>query len=341
MYHNQLRASRFMIALLFASLSASQTTAAEGVLEINQACAEQTGCFPGDTAGFPVTITQPGSYRLTSNLVNTTVVSPHISLASSYITLDLGGFEVSGPVSCIGTPPGCSGGAEGEGITYDVSTRQHLVVRNGTVRGTNAQGILLGERATVEDVHVDDTAGTGILVGSFGTVRRSTVVSATSSGIMAGDVSRIVDNVSMSTGGFGISCGDGCTIADNVASGAISFAILAQDTARVHGNTATDSGAGILVDQGSVIESNSVKGNSGIGINAGPGSLIIGNAVRENSSLALSCFLVDTSEQGFSGYRDNILSQNNGTPGSADSDQGVFRCIPMGTNICGTNTTCP
>ena len=28
----------------------------EGVLEINQVCAVNTGCFVGDSAGFPVTI---------------------------------------------------------------------------------------------------------------------------------------------------------------------------------------------------------------------------------------------------------------------------------------------
>ncbi len=35
--------------------------AVDGVLEINQACAVNAGCFAGDTAGFPVTITGAGS----------------------------------------------------------------------------------------------------------------------------------------------------------------------------------------------------------------------------------------------------------------------------------------
>ena len=52
--------------LLFAL--ATPALAVDGVLEINQTCAVQTGCFAGDSPGFPVTITQPGSYRLTSNL---------------------------------------------------------------------------------------------------------------------------------------------------------------------------------------------------------------------------------------------------------------------------------
>ncbi len=44
---------------------ATSAYASDGVLEINQACAVNTGCFPGDDPGFPVTVVQPGSYSLT------------------------------------------------------------------------------------------------------------------------------------------------------------------------------------------------------------------------------------------------------------------------------------
>ena len=42
--------------------------ASDGVIEINQARALQGGVTEGDTPGFPVTISQSGSYRLTGNL---------------------------------------------------------------------------------------------------------------------------------------------------------------------------------------------------------------------------------------------------------------------------------
>jgi hypothetical protein len=54
-----------------ALLLSISSRAADGVIEINQSCVAG-GCFAGDTAGFPVTISQPGSYRLTSNLSPTT-----------------------------------------------------------------------------------------------------------------------------------------------------------------------------------------------------------------------------------------------------------------------------
>ena len=62
----------FVLPLLTLTL-ALPALAVDGVLEINQACAESTGCFAGDSPGFPVTIQDPGSYRLTGALVLTDV----------------------------------------------------------------------------------------------------------------------------------------------------------------------------------------------------------------------------------------------------------------------------
>ena len=55
------------VLLLSGLLLATSSWAGDGVLEINQACAVETGCMPGDTAGFPVAILTSGSYRLTSS----------------------------------------------------------------------------------------------------------------------------------------------------------------------------------------------------------------------------------------------------------------------------------
>ena len=55
-------------AILAPALGPAPALADAGRLEINQICAVETGCFPGDAAGFPVTLTTPGSYALTGNL---------------------------------------------------------------------------------------------------------------------------------------------------------------------------------------------------------------------------------------------------------------------------------
>ena len=67
--------------------------ASDGVLEINQACALNGGCFSGDDAGFPVTISSPGSYRLTSSLSVGNPDKLAIDITSWRIKLMLSGFN--------------------------------------------------------------------------------------------------------------------------------------------------------------------------------------------------------------------------------------------------------
>ena len=62
--------------------------ATEGALEINQACVAG-GCFPGDTAGFPVTIATRGNYELTSNLTLDNTDQRAIKVNSDNVVIDL------------------------------------------------------------------------------------------------------------------------------------------------------------------------------------------------------------------------------------------------------------
>ena len=130
-------------------------------------------------------------------------------------------------------------------------------------------------------------------------------------------------------------------IRGNVASGALGTAILALGHSVIHGNTASDSFAGITAGEASVVQENTSRGNS-FGIEASAGSKVVGNAIRENSGPALRCTVETNGAQQASGYRDNVMTQNNGTPSSADSDQGIVGpCVSLGNNLCGTNTGCP
>ena len=90
--------------LALASLIARAAIASEGVLEINQTCAVQTGCFAGDAAGLPVTITASGSYRLTSNLAVLNENTDGIQVGADDVSIDLNGLAIQVPVTCSGTP---------------------------------------------------------------------------------------------------------------------------------------------------------------------------------------------------------------------------------------------
>jgi hypothetical protein len=56
---------------------------------------------PGDTPGFPVTISQPGSYRLDSNLTVPDVNTTAILITANNVTLDLNGFSIIGSTQCM------------------------------------------------------------------------------------------------------------------------------------------------------------------------------------------------------------------------------------------------
>ncbi|MBW2496898.1 MAG: right-handed parallel beta-helix repeat-containing protein [Deltaproteobacteria bacterium] len=135
------------VAALLMFLLAAPALAVDGVLEINQTCAVETGCFPGDAPGFPVSVTQPGSYRLTGSLdlsaegVNVSGIAVDVPAA----TIDLGGFHIVGPTSCSGsgTTIDCnpsSTGVGSAGVQFSIDATAG-VVQNGIVRSMTNFGI--------------------------------------------------------------------------------------------------------------------------------------------------------------------------------------------------------
>jgi hypothetical protein len=159
--------SRTKILLLLAVVvgGAGPVGAVDGVIEINQAKAMAgglNGSLVSDPPGFPVSITQPGSYRLTGDLTvpdgNTTAISIPVI---ADVTLDLGGFAIRGP-NLVNDNPACSAGGTGYGIVSDANP---TVVRNGSVIGMGSEGIRVGGvNSKFEDVRVVHNCGAGIHV---------------------------------------------------------------------------------------------------------------------------------------------------------------------------------
>jgi len=166
---------RLLIAIA-AIITTAPVFASDGQLEINQACAVNTGCFPGDAPGFPVTITTPGSYRLTGSLDLSAegVNVSGIAVSVPAVTIDLGGFHIAGPTSCSGsgTNISCSPSSTGVGVAGVQFTINATagVVQNGIVRNMTNFGIL--SQATglrVQDVTAIHNGRDGI-TGSQGSL---------------------------------------------------------------------------------------------------------------------------------------------------------------------------
>ena len=298
------------IALVLGSFAGPAAYAAEGQLEINQTCAVQTGCFPGDVAGFPVTINNPGSYVLTSNLT-VTIVQAAIFPSVGDFSLDLGGYEIAGPVTCTGSGStlSCSGTA-GSGLAG--AAHANIQVFNGFVRGFGFNGIAVGQGGQIHDVTVEGNGNIGIRTGAYSTVRNSIAYRNGAAGFFLGDATLIErtmavanrfngvnsspgstllsnlardngadglrsttasvfrGNHSYGNGGNGIFCGTGCLVSDNL--------------------SAQNDQAGIIVGDGSSVQANLSTGNSGVGVtfNGGTQTSYRANDLRNNTLGATS-----------------------------------------------------
>src|SRR6266481_1804172 len=86
---SKLSAAVFFAAVAVLGLAAS-AGAVDGTIEINQAKVLATG-------GFPYTISNTGSYRLTGNLTVSGSSLNAIDVNASHVTIDLNGFSIIGP----------------------------------------------------------------------------------------------------------------------------------------------------------------------------------------------------------------------------------------------------
>jgi hypothetical protein len=167
---------RWNLTLLLTLLAATPAAAVDGVLEINQTCAVQTGCFAGDTAEFPVDIAEAGSYLLTGNLNAPTASTTMIRINADNVTLDLNGFSIIGPVECTGTPTVCDtpDPNNGTGIGGGASS---VTIKNGTVRGMGSRGINFqqGEDIRILDMRVISNGEKGILAAARSLVSNCTI----------------------------------------------------------------------------------------------------------------------------------------------------------------------
>lgn len=195
--------TRLALGLALLSVATVASYAVDGVIEINEAKALAGGVTVGDGAGFPVLISESGSYRLTGNLTVPNEDTTAISITASDVTLDLNGFAIIGPVACAGTPPTCTpSGGIGVGIFHAGS---RLTVINGVVKGMGSHGISSGFGDNrVENVHVVSNGEAGIKGGQGDIIRGNTVRLCGADGISAGFGSLVLENTLAFNAGFGI-----------------------------------------------------------------------------------------------------------------------------------------
>ena len=245
------RRSAPMTLVVLAALAALPAAAGDGILEINQACVA-TGCFPGDTPGFPVSIENTGSYVLTSNLEVPDEETTAIRVFAQSVSIDLGGFTISGVTQCTGTPVVCAPTGFGLGIRAEGD--DFASVRNGEIRAMGDTGIWTSN-ALVEGVIVRGNGNMGIF--NPGGISRSNIVK---------------DN-----GNIGISCSGGRAV-DNEVMNSGAIGILGVSGAIIRGNQVSSSGDHGITALDAFVWDNHIFSNENFGL-LGNGNTVFGNNV--------------------------------------------------------------
>ncbi len=237
--------------------------------EINAACVP-VGCFEFDPPGLPVLITQPGRYRVTSDLVsdgNDSIIEVEISspfFRSRGVELDLGGHVLRGPFSCTGTPvTGCNTAVTSvPGIVFDVRNGS---LRNGTIRGFAGSGVQawLRESGLIEGLIVTDNSHHGIelinAAGNEGYIIRDNILHRNGGdGLRAasGDLGRSLVSANLATGNrlVGLRIGDGARAADNTVISNGTFGIMPRDVTSPIGQNCLVSGNVLFGNNGANAE---------------------------------------------------------------------------------------
>lgn len=121
---------------------------------------------------FPIVISQPGSYKLASNLVVSNLATTAIRVEADNVTIDLNGFAILGPNVCNWSAKTCTATAPGGGYGIWTSVVRGLTVRNGTISGFAGAGISAAAFLRVEDVTVANNAGGGVSAGANAQINR-------------------------------------------------------------------------------------------------------------------------------------------------------------------------
>lgn len=302
------------LALLTTAAAVAPAHAAAGVIELNQTCAIATGCAPGDSPGFPITLTAPnGSYRLTTDLDLSGIPPPENTSAiepAAGSTIDLNGFSILGTTVCTGNPPAedltCAPQGSGRGIS--ASSVARVTVLDGSIVGMGNNGIRCGLDCRVEGVRVEANGGSGISAGNGSVIRGCAARRNQFVGIaftLIGGLT-IVGNTAHENGAEGIASGDGDVVRDN----------------SVRGNR-TD---GIAANRGAVVTHNGAYANGQDGIRATFNTRVSNNTTVSNTRYGLNL--------GVGSAFDHNTSASNGV---AQSNGG----IDAGGNTCGVMLGCP
>jgi len=220
-------------------------------------------------SSIPYTISSPGSYYLTTNLVTSNTAG--IFISANNVALDLNGFAMIGTsnsfyaiASNTGTNVTVRNGTITGWGTYGVYLQGPNISLKDLIVSGNAFGVILSGPALVESCIVETNRSTGISAGQNVVVRKCTVIANTGDGILTGTGSQIEDCVCNGNGGSGMRVNNLTSI--------------------VRCTAVQNNGDGAVLPDGDRVTESNFSGNTGNGINASFGVDITRCTVTFNQS---------------------------------------------------------
>lgn len=316
----------FILTLCVAAMT-SPAAAIDGSIGINQAQALAGGVTPGDAAGFPVTISTPGSYILTGNLVVADLNTSGIKVdATTGVSLDLNGFTIRGACPGVG---GCALGA-GSSLGIDATNSHAFSLSDGRIIGFASNGVSAATRARISELFVEGNGKHGIVVSTDSEIQSSRAFDNADVGVVAS--SSTVRRCASESNRDGMSIGGNSLVLENIVVSNTRNGILATGTGvMVQRNIVAQNAAdGIVATaSGALVVDNVAYGNVLGGIAMGANGSVQRNASFGN---AIGLYLIPIAGNS-PAYRDNTV----GNSGVATVSGGVN----LGGNLCNGTTSCP
>ncbi len=253
---------------------------------------------PG-TSNSLYTITQPGSYYLTEDLIGEPGKHGLTVENVDRVTIDLMGHRLEG----------VDGSLSGVFLVYFSTPTSGTFVRNGFIRNWGSYGIQgpAFSAVTISDIHVEQCMKDGIYIGS-GRVEACTAHDNEQDGIRVGSSSIILSCRATSNGGIGIRAHDSTQVKDCVSSSNTGDGISVFLSGDISNCTSRgNQGSGMVIGgHGTVMDSNA-GGNGEHGIKGGSHAHIATSTANDNG--------IDGIHIGFNGRISNCHCSSNTSNG--------------------------
>ncbi|WP_395377230.1 beta strand repeat-containing protein [Marinicella sp. W31] len=241
-------------------------------------------------SSIPFTISQPGSYVVTQNLTNSVNNADGIIIDANNVTLDLGGYTISG------------GSINSDDGIVVLGDQDNIYIYNGHVDGWNGDGInaLNADNSIFEKLTVSNNDGDGLVADFNASISYVTALANGLDGIEGDDGTVIVFSTASENGDNGIQTSEGSVVAHSTA-----FDNLSD---------------GIDVGAGSSVFNSAVSDNEIFGVDLALGGTVQGSSAYDNLRNGFDIASASV-------VRGNIASLNGGDPdtNTPESNRNGFR----------------